>query len=112
MTKQEDTVIDLDPEVAERRKRMRRRSLNVVRIPALRFLGFSIVLLFVLLYTYFVFGRLDLSVVAGLGAVFFVYCVASWLVLYHYFDRVRGVDLGLVFLGLDMVLWTVAVYYC
>ncbi len=112
MSKLETTTIDLDADVAERNKNSRRRALNVVRIPALRLIGFSFVLVFVLLYNFFVTGSVAWSTIGALGVVFATYCWLSWISLYLWFDRAKPVDLGFVFLAVDMVLWTAAIYCC
>ncbi len=104
-------IIDLDPAVADARKEARRRRLNVVRIPALRLVGFCFVSFFVFLYNYFVAESLDWTRFAEISAIFLAYTAVSWVTLYLFYDRVRRVDLGAVFLALDMVLWTVAIYH-
>jgi PAS domain S-box-containing protein len=112
MPKRETSIFELDADVARRAKDARRRALNVVRIPALRFVGFFFVLLFVLLYNLFVSSSFEWTTYSFYAAATLAYCWLSWVALAQWYDRLGVVDLGVVFLAVDMVLWTVAVYLC
>ena len=107
----ENSTVDVDPSVAEQHQAARRYRLNVVRIPSLRLVGFSFVLLFVVLYDRFVAHSHSVATLAALGALFFAYCTLSWLALRLFYARLERVDLAFVFLAFDMVLWTVALYF-
>ena len=47
---------------------------------------------------------------AILGAVLVGYALASWAILYLFFDKAGRVQLGTLFLALDVVVWVIAIY--
>jgi signal transduction histidine kinase len=103
--------VDLDPEEAERSKLGRARQLNVVEIPRLRLIGFTLLAIAVPLHNRFVLGAFDWRDVVVFAVLVETYAVVSWLVLARWYGRTRRVDLGTVFLALDLVGFTLAVYY-
>jgi signal transduction histidine kinase len=94
---------------SEPEKRRRRRYFNVVEVPILRLIGFTII-------TVLVAVRSDVLPAGGesppwmVGAISLSYSLASWAVLYLFFERVQRIDLGVVFLSLDVVVWVIAIY--
>jgi signal transduction histidine kinase/ActR/RegA family two-component response regulator len=94
---------------SEVQKRQREHHFHVVEVPALRLMGFSIMTLLVFLRQAFVPGDTD-SRPFVLGAIVVTYSLASWAVLYAFFDKVKRVHLGTLFLVLDVVLFVVAIY--
>ena len=90
-------------------KQQREHHFNVVEVPSLRLLGFSILTLLVGLRQAF----LRDAPAAGpllFGTVVLSYCLVSWAVLYVLFDKVTRVNLGTVFLSLDVVVLIIAIY--
>jgi signal transduction histidine kinase len=81
------------------------RRLHTRQIPAMRAAGFAILGVIVLLYD-LRHGRSLLSVPLWtlLGADL-AYCLASWAVLWRWHGRTGWLDLGLVFLHLDIPMW-------
>jgi len=90
-------------------KQRRDHQFHVVEVPRLRLLGFAIV-------TLLVFVRQTVmpdepgSHPMLLGAMAFAYSLLSWAVLYLFFDRVQRVNLGTLFLSVDIVAFAVAIY--
>ena len=92
-------------EAHETRRRMR----ETVVIPALRLGGFCFVALIVVLYNSFAGGPLVAGLSARIAALFVLYGVAAWVAVWALYGRVRF-DLGLLFLTIDIPLWTLAIY--
>jgi PAS domain S-box-containing protein len=103
--------IDLDPLEARRKKRLRKYRLNVIQIPSLRLLGFAIIALFVLLHNIFILESFSWSRFFLLTIILFSYVLLSWLILYLFFSEVKAIDLGLLFLTLDIFAFTLAIYF-
>jgi signal transduction histidine kinase len=102
--------ITLDPEEAARARERRRVRLNVRNIPIARVAGFTVVVAAMVANNVVVFGEPRWSLVAAYAAVAYLYCLVSWLVLLWGFTRIRFVDLGVVIIVVDLVLWQAAVY--
>lgn len=100
----------LDPVFATRRKHARAYFLNVFEIPAMRLTGFFLVALCVALHNRFLLH--EFSWPAQLRFTFFAlaYCLASWLVLRLFYKRAERVNLGELFLLMDLLVWTTAIY--
>ena len=103
--------IDLDPRVAEDRRRARTLHFNLVVIPRLRALG-----LVMLAFIVFVYDRFELHSQTPLGfvwllTVYAVYGGTSWVVLQLYYARVERPDLGVVFLVTDILMLLLATYF-
>ena len=99
----------VDADEAARYSEDRRRHFNVDVYPVVRAIGFQLLIL-VLVGHNAANGIDDWRAVIAYAAIAEAYCLFSWLALVRYYGRVRIVDLGLVFLAVDMVLWTGAVY--
>lgn len=107
--------LQVDPAEADRRKRTRLVHLNTQVIPRLRLLGFVFVAACVLLHNAYIYPGLDqfswtswFRLIGILG----VYSFASWYVLHLFYEETRAtVDLGTVFLALDMSIFAVCVYF-
>ncbi|HXG55350.1 MAG TPA: ATP-binding protein [Vicinamibacterales bacterium] len=103
--------LHIDVQESERRKRERSVQLNTVTVPILRAAGFALVSLAVLLYNYGVSGAVDLRTWSQLNLTFALYCAGSAYLLHLFFSDLRKyLDLGFVFLVLDLAFWQVAVY--
>ena len=105
-----DQQIQVDREEAARYSVQRRRHFNVVVYPIVRAIGFQLMILVLLGHNAARPGVGSWYAVAVYIVVVELYCLVSWQLLVHFYDRVRAVDLGLVFLTIDLPLWTGAVY--
>jgi len=104
-------TIDLSAEEARQRKRDKLYRLNAVEIPSLRVVGFAILLLLVLLHNTLILRSPDWPGFWEISAGLAVYCFASWLLLYFFYGKIRAIDLGLVFLTLDLAGLIALVYF-
>ena len=92
----------LDPDKTEREKRLRERHFHVIEVPRLRILGLVILTLLVIFHEVFSTGETNWRLPITIGAVLLVYSLASWAVLYLFFEKIRQVNLGTLFLALDI----------
>ena len=90
-------------------KRRREHQYNVVEVPRLRLLGFAIVALLVIVRRIVMPDEPDAHPMV-LAATVLAYSLLSWAILYLFFDNVRGINLGTVFLSVDIVAFVVAIY--
>jgi signal transduction histidine kinase/CheY-like chemotaxis protein len=91
----------LDPEKTEHEKRLRERQFHVFDVPRLRVLGFAILTLLVIAHEVFSTGDTALL----------VYALASWALLYVFFDAARArLNLGTLFLALDIPAFVWVIY--
>jgi signal transduction histidine kinase len=97
-----------DPDQSERQKRRREWFFHAVEVPKLRLLGFTIVILLVVLRQAFVPDNLSRPVI--LGVIVLTYSIGSWAVLYAFVDKVKGVNLGTLFLAVDVVAFVLVIY--
>ena len=102
--------IDLDPEEIERKKAQRRYYLNVVQIPTLRILGFSLLAICFLLHNLLLLKTFSLASFIHLVSIVIFYCVSSWLFLYYFFESIKKIDIAFIFLVIDVFIWTVMIY--
>jgi PAS domain S-box-containing protein len=107
--------LQVDPAEADRRKRTRLVQLNTQVIPRLRLLGFIFVAACALLHNAFIYPGPDgfsWTVWFRLVGIIGLYSFASWYLLYLFYEDARTtLDLGTVFLALDMWVYSVAIYY-
>jgi signal transduction histidine kinase len=99
----------LDSGRSEEEKRRRERQFHVVEVPRLRLVGFLIVTLLVFMRRAFVPDD-PASHPLLLGAFGLSYSLLSWAILYLFFDRVHRVNLGTVFLSIDVAAFVFAIY--
>jgi signal transduction histidine kinase len=104
-------ILALDPEEAERSKAERARQLNALQVPALRLIGLGLVAVGVFVHNRFVLGTTAWPEALAFAAIAGVYGLVSWLVLDRWYGRTGAVDLGVVFLALDLLVFTLAIYY-
>ena len=99
----------LDPEEAEREKRRRERRFHLITVPQLRLGGFA--LMVALIAVGHVTGAIDATWrgTLGLGAGLITYSFISWAALWLWFEAVDIVNLGNLFLAVDLVAFTVAI---
>ena len=103
--------LDLNPLEAKRKKALRRYRLNVIQMPILRLLGFSLVSLLVYLHNNFLLNSFSFSEFFTFLAIIYSYAVVSWVFLFFFFERFQKFDLGVGFLGIDILFFTLAIYY-
>jgi signal transduction histidine kinase len=99
-----------DPDQNEAEKQRRERQYHVETVPKLRALGFALVAVLVLFHTAVVADDARWGETFGLIAVMTGYSLASWLALRVWYDRVKSINLGVLFLALDLAVFTLAVY--
>jgi len=102
--------IELDPIEARREQERKARRLNAVQIPALRMLGFSMVALVVFFHNQYILRSFSWNAFRDLIAATIAYCVVSWVLLYLFYSRTRGVDLGILFLTTDVFVFLLMIY--
>ena len=105
-----DPELYLDPIESKKMKAIRTYRLNAYIIPPLRILGFCILFLALWLHNHILYEpnlRSDLTLPF---IITFFYCFISWGILYKYYSRLKRLDLGVLFFGLDIVLYTFAIY--
>ena len=103
--------LDLNPFEAKRKKALRRYRLNVIQMPILRLLGFSLVALLVFLNNKFLLDSFSFAEFSYFLAITYSYAVVSWVFLFLFFERVQRFDLGISFLGIDILIFMLAIYY-
>jgi len=107
--------LQVDPAEAERRKRARLVQINTLVVPRLRVLGFALIATAALLHNTFIYPGWDAFVWRDwlrLAGAFAFYSAITWYLLYLFYeDAQRFVDLGLVFLALDMGMFAAAIYF-
>ena len=103
--------IFLDPEQAARRRLRLKLTGNIITIPTLRIIGFTLLALVgVPLHNLFITHDFSFNTFFTFLIVVELYCTASWLVLYAYYERVKAINLGDVFLYADLFMLAGAVY--
>jgi signal transduction histidine kinase len=105
-----DHRILVDPEEAARQTARRRRDMNVVTFPLVRMVGFQLMIIVMVGHNLLIMKDAPWQPMVTYAVIAELYCVGSWWALARWFDRVKAVDLGLVFFTADLVLWTGAVY--
>ena len=91
-------------------KEERARQVNAVEIPILRCIGSAFISLGVFITNRYHLDERSLLPWLTVTIILAVYSAVSWVVLSTWYGRVR-VNLALVFLVLDVVVWTVAIYF-
>ncbi|WP_298932348.1 HAMP domain-containing sensor histidine kinase [uncultured Ramlibacter sp.] len=105
-----DQQILADPQEATRQRAGRRRHMNVVTFPKVRFIGFQLMIIVMVGHNLLILHETAWKPMATYALLVELYCLVSWRVLVQWFDRVKAFDLGLLFLTIDLVFWTGAVY--
>ena len=113
MASRADPQFHLDRERSQQDKQRREHHFHVVEVPLLRAIGFSIITLLVLLRYAFVpdSSAADVASPWLVGAIGLTYSLVSWGALYVGFDALKPrVNLGTVFLGIDVFFFVLAIY--
>jgi len=101
----------LDPETTTHEKRVRERYFHVVEVPRLRILGMAILTILVVFHEVFSTEATNWNVPIRIGAALLVYALASWALLWLYFEKAKPfVNLGTVFLALDIPAFVWVIY--
>ena len=79
----------LDPEQTEHEKRLRERQFHAIDVPRLRILGLVILTLLVIFHKVFTSGETDWRLPLRIAVVLFSYALASWAVLYFFFENLN-----------------------
>src|SRR5688500_15968656 len=85
-------TIDVDPHDLEQKKWATHYRLNVVEIPVLRVLGFLLLSFAILVHNKLILESFSLQSWLAVTILMLTYAMASWLVLYLFFSRVRAFD--------------------
>jgi signal transduction histidine kinase len=105
-----DQQILVNPEEAARQTLRRRRHMNVVTFPLVRMAGFQLMIVVMVGHNVWLQQVAAWEPLVTYAVIAELYCLLSWWALAQWFDRVKAVDLGLLFLTTDLLLWTGAVY--
>ncbi|MDZ5457045.1 sensor histidine kinase [Azohydromonas lata] len=87
------------------------RRLHVRQIPAMRVAGFAILAVILLVFSV---HNGEVADPPGLARVLLLntaYCAASWIALWRWHGRTGRLDLGLVFMHLDLPMWLVNLHH-
>jgi len=103
-------TVTLDTDL-ERFERSKVRRFNVVQVPFLRLMGFVILSVAALLHKVFITGPFSWNEFLRFEVIIFSYVTFSWLALFFFYDKVKVISLGSAFLALDLVFYTLVVYY-
>jgi len=104
-------VLELDPDKIAQRKEKAQYRLNVIQLPLLRLLGFSLLSSFILVHNYYVFKVFSWIPFLDFSAVALSYAVLSSALLYLFYGRTGKFDLGIFFLATDIFIFVLAIYY-
>jgi len=105
------TILELEPEKIEERKKKARYRLHVIQEPLLRLLGFAFISLFILVHNYYVLKDFSWIPFVNFTAIALSYTVLSSAILYLFYGTTAKFDLGIFFLTTDIVVFTLAIYY-
>jgi len=100
-----DAGFTLDVDLLAARRAARARRLNTVQIPAVRAGGFAILCVIAVLQDVRMGAPIDRPQLAILLALNVGYTVLSWTALRAWYSRTGALDLGLVFVHLDLLVW-------
>ena len=107
---QAESEIHLDPETAKQKREQRSYRLHAVGIPALRLLGYTLTSLVLVFHNLYILKFFSWTGFLQFVSVALAYSLLSWVILYRYYGRVKGLDLGLLFLTLDISVFLFAIY--
>ena len=102
-----DTSFTLDADLLAERHAANARRVNTVQLPTVRALGFGVLCAIAVLQDVRLGVPLAQPQLVQLLATDVFYVVSSWLVLRAWYGRTGRIDLGFVFLHLDVLVWLV-----
>ena len=100
-----DATFTLDVDLLAERRAARARRFNTVQIPAVRAAGFAILCVIAVLQDVRIGATSDRSELALLVGLDAGYAALSWWALRAWYGRTGPLDLGLLFLHLDLLVW-------
>ncbi len=100
-----DAGFTLDVDLLAQRRAESARRVNTVQIPVVRAIGFAILCAIAVLQDIRLGAAADRASLAGLLALNVAYAALSWAILRSWYGRTGNLDLGLVFLHLDILVW-------
>jgi len=100
-----DAGFTLDVDLLAARRAARARRFNTVQIPAVRAGGFAILCAIAVLQDLRMGTPIDRPQLALLLALNIGYAALSWAALRAWYGRTGAIDLGLVFVHLDLLVW-------
>ena len=100
-----DAGFTLDVELLEQRRTASSRRFNTVQIPAVRAGGFGILCVIAVLQDLRMGAPIDRPQLALLLALNVGYSALSWAALRAWYGRTGALDLGLLFMHLDLLVW-------
>jgi signal transduction histidine kinase/DNA-binding response OmpR family regulator len=110
MAHPDKSSVYLDPAEAAAAQRARRHKFHTEDVPRLRLIGFAFNALGVVVHNWLIFHVVDWTASAQHAAVLLGYALFAWVMLAAFWDRVRVVNLGDVFFGLDLFPMAYVVY--
>lgn len=104
--------MDLDPELAARRKAARLKELRTQTVPKLRLVGFGLMLLLIPIHNAFFLGDPSWGIFGRMFGFGVGLALVAWGLLYRFYDLAwRGLTLDDLFLVVDMVMVSLLVYF-
>ncbi len=103
--------LDIDPQVAQQKKAQRDYHYNVFVAPALRTAGFALLTLFVFMHNQWILQDFTWVSFRYFLLITSCYSLFSWITLLGLYTRLQKIHLGMVFLTLDVCVWTLAIYF-
>src|SRR5678815_2459286 len=104
-TRDTDASFTLDVDLLVQRRAESARRVNTVQIPAVRAAGFAILCVIAVLQDLRLGVAVDRPPLALLLALNIAYAALSWAALRAWYGRTGRLDLGLLFLHLDILVW-------
>jgi signal transduction histidine kinase len=105
-----NTALILDAEKARAARRERFARFQTVEVPRLRVIGFALNAVGVTAHNWLALGQFSLSQSLFVAAVLLGYAAVAWLTIRLLWRRVKWVDIGDVFLVIDMFFMAYVVY--
>jgi signal transduction histidine kinase/ActR/RegA family two-component response regulator len=106
-TLESDADFTLDASLLRERRAANARRLNTLQLPAVRACGFAILCVISVMQDVRLGTPLWQPQLMWVLTLNVGYCAVSWLVLQRWYGRTGGIDLGLVFMHLDILVWLV-----
>jgi signal transduction histidine kinase/CheY-like chemotaxis protein len=103
-------AVHLDPDKAAAARARRRQRFHTEEVPRLRVIGFAFCTIGILAHNWLVHGTFAWPDAAQHIAILLGYAIFAWAVLAAAWDRVRLIDLGDLFFGLDLIPMAYVVY--
>ena len=103
--------LDIDPQVTQEKKAQRDWHYNVVILPSLRMVGFGILAIFVALHNLWILESFSWDLFSRFLVVAGSYSVITWMALLGFYQNIKWINLSVLFLILDTLIWTLAIYF-